>query len=451
MRIKTAVPLTLSMIAKSLKAVNNSDKKINAITTHSAMCEKDDLFIALPGEKVDGAIFIEEARKKGAFILSTSEKADFKVNCPYTALLDIASYYKETINPKYTVAVTGSVGKTTVKDFIHTLLSSNFKTHKTSGNYNNILGLSYTLLSMPESTEALVAEIGMNHKGEIDVLSRAIKPDISVITNIGTAHIGNLGSKKAIAEAKLEIQSGMNGGKTIIFKEESLLSSARNAYLLSYSDKNADLFAAIISRTSESSKIYVKTKSFEMIFESELYSKHTIDSLLIGIGVCDIIGIKPEKIYEGIQNITANTLRQKFINKNGYRIYDDSYNSSPEAVIADLNMLTELGNENSALIGDMLELGENSREYHRQIGEECANHFLKKLYTFGKYAEDIACGAIDAGMKSECVFINTNLSAPEITASQTAKSYNGETLLIKASHSVRADRITEILTQERRS
>ena len=231
MRIKTEYPLYISSIAHILKANLKFNTKINAITTDSRECEKDDLFFALSGENFDGVDFIDEAKFKGAYTVSSSKKSDFTVSNTESALLSVASAYKQIVNPKYTIAVTGSVGKTTVKDFVNSLLSEVMKTHKTEKNFNNIIGLSHTLLSAKKGTDALVCELGMNHRGEIDELSRAIHPDISIITNIGTAHIGNLGSQEEIAKAKLEIENGMHGGKTIIKDDEVLLSEIGRAHV----------------------------------------------------------------------------------------------------------------------------------------------------------------------------------------------------------------------------
>ena len=450
MRIKTDLPLTLSVIAKILGTTIEFDGKINAITTDSRLCEKNDLFIALKGERFDGADFICDARKKEAFVISERNNSDFKVASAENALISIASAYKDMISPKYTIAVTGSVGKTTTKDFIHALLSSFIATHKTSGNYNNIIGLSYTILSMPKNTEALVCELGMNHIGEIEILSQALNPDISVITNIGTAHIGNLGSRKRIAQAKLEIESGMKNGKTVLFSDEPLLSAAKYPYRVSYNDFSADLFIKLISRSINGCEFLVKSKSFESHFKSKLYSKPTIDSLMLAIAVCDIMKkTEYEALIEAIQSITPENLRQKLLTDSKYKIYDDSYNSSPEAVVADLNMLSELGKNNSALLGDMLELGEKSAELHRYIGAQCAKYSMKKLYAFGKHADDIAKGAVAAGMDKSCVYINSDTSKPEITAKQISDTYSGEILLVKASHAIKINRITEILMKER--
>lgn len=448
MRIRTSLKLTLSDISDSLNLPIDQDCEINGVTTDSRLCENRDIFIAIPGEKSDGRNYIDQALERGAFIVANSSKAHFKVEDAKTALLQIAAAYKERVKPLYTIAVTGSVGKTTTKDFIAAILSEAMATHKTKDNYNNILGLSYTLLSMPENTAALVCELGMNHKGEIDMLSRALKPDISVITNVGTAHIGNLGSKKAIADAKLEIQNGMNGGKTIIFKEENLLKETKNPYYISRTEENADIFFRELCRSEKGSEIFVKTKDSEKKFTTHLNSSHTVDSLMFAIAVCSTMKISEDDILRGINKISRESLRQRFLTINGYTIFDDSYNSSPEAVIADLKMLSEQNLTISALIGDMLELGSESKRLHRCIGAECAKYSVKKLYAFGKYADEVAKGAFFAGMKSKYIFVNKDTSRPKISALQIAESYDGETLLVKGSHELKLDRIIKILKKK---
>ena len=444
MRIKTDLPLTLKEIANNVDSSTSINGKINAICTDSRKCEMGDLFIALSGDRYNGADFIDEARRKGAFIMAT-ENADIKVTDTENALLKISSYYKRIINPAHTVAITGSIGKTTVKDFTYSLLSKAFVSHKTEGNYNNALGLSYTLLSMKKKTETLICEFGMNHTGEISKLSKAIAPDIAIITNIGSAHIGNLGSREKIAEAKLEIRDGMTDGRIIVNQNEPLLKSVKNPYFISYTDQSANLYAEILSITPVNSVLKIQTERFKAEIETSLYSRQQLDSLLYAISVCDILGMCAEKIFAYVKEISPSSLRQKFIRENGYTIYDDSYNSSPEAVINDLRMLSERSDNNSVVLGDMLELGEYSEALHFKIGTECARFGFKKLYAFGKYSRIIAKGATDTGMDSEKVFTNEDISKPQITAKQISESYEGETLLVKASHFVNADRIIKIL------
>lgn len=444
MRIKTEIPLTLSLISKLVCNTDAEDTEINAITTNSKLCEKNDLFIALKGEKFDGADFIKEAKRRGAFVLS-ERNGDLAVKNAYSALLKIAEYYKDAVSPEHTIAITGSCGKTTVKDFTHILLSTSMSTHKTKGNYNNCVGLAHTLLTLPSCTAALICELGMNHSGEIRELSRALHPDISVITNIGTAHIGNLGSRDAIANAKLEIEDGMKRGKTIFFKEEPLLKQAKNPYFISLSDKSADMYAKVISRSINGSRLLVKTVSDEYEIHSPLTSEHTLNSLLLSVAAATVAGLSSADIAKSASKINSDTLRQKFITVGGFKIYDDSYNSSPDAVITALRMLKEREERFSALLGDMLELGEKSEEMHELVGKECAKNNAVNLYAFGKFAKSIEKGALLEGMKKENIFTNTDLSRPDVSAFQIKESYKNERILIKASHSIDISRIIHIL------
>lgn len=447
MRIKTEIPLTLSMIGSLFGHEITSDTEINFITTDSRIAEKNDLFIALRGEKFDAHSFIDDVKRKNAIVISESDSGDIKVKNTYSALLMIAELYKSFVSPKYTVAVTGSCGKTTVKDFIYKILSSEFKAHKTQNNYNNAVGLAHTLLTIPKSTSHLICEIGMNHKGEISELSRALRPDVSVITNVGTAHIGNLGSREEIAKAKMEIEDGMTYGKTVIFKEEPLLSHVKKPYFVSYEDKSADLYARILSRNHDGSKLYIKTKADEFCVATQLSSSHTLDSLILSIAASDAIGVNPEVIQNAAAAISESDLRQKFMLLGGYRIYNDSYNSSPDAVISALRMLSEREDKISVLLGDMLELGEKSIELHRYVGEECAKFNVKKVYAFGPLAVEIAHGAKKGGIREDFIFTNEDIMRPDITASQIRKSYENERILVKASHSVNIERIIDLLTK----
>ena len=213
MRIILSVPLTLSEIAENALSTHifKGNVTVNAIVTNSKKASPGDLYIPLMGEKHNGEDYTEEARSRGAYILSSRDcNADIKTDDTTLSLLKIASYYKSKLRSlKKIIAITGSVGKTTTKNVLAKMVGAKYITHATKENFNNYIGLSYTLLSAPIDTEIIIAEIGMNHLGEISLMSKILNPDISVITNIGTSHIGNLGSRDMIAKAKLEITDGM--------------------------------------------------------------------------------------------------------------------------------------------------------------------------------------------------------------------------------------------------
>ena len=447
MRIELDIPFTLAEIARITDGhLLEKNAKVCAISTDSRECFKNDIFFALNGNNFCGNDFLREAKARGAFTVSDREDTTLQVNSARTALLKLATAYKEKISPKITVAITGSTGKTTVKEFLAEMLKTKFKTHKSFENYNNDLGLTHTLLSSPHDAEAFVCELGMNKEKEIEILSNALHPTVSVITNVGTAHIGELGSRESIARAKLEIERGMNGGKVIIFDNEPLLRDAKNPYFVSEENENADLIFRVLSKVSSGSTVYIKTKTDEMIAFSHLTSEHHLRDIALCVATCDVLGFSKFEICDAIKSISEKLLRQREICVGKYRFYDDSYNSSAEAVIANLKMLSERSDNNSALLGDMLELGEEGEKLHYEIGLATAKYNFKKIYSFGNYSKFIAAGAQDGGIKEENIFINQNLTKPELTAKAIIESYNGETILAKASHSIKIDRIFRLIS-----
>ena len=197
MRIKLSFSITKDFITRSISPVSSLNKNltITHISTDTRNISKGDLFFALKGDRFDGERFINDAIIKGAYTVSSKyNSASFLVNDTKEALMELARNYKSMVSPKYTIAITGSVGKTTTKEITASLLSSKYNVHKTEKNYNNELGVAFTILSLPKNTDILIAECGMNHFGELSKISKMLLPDIAVITKIGTAHIGNLGS-----------------------------------------------------------------------------------------------------------------------------------------------------------------------------------------------------------------------------------------------------------------
>ena len=229
MRIALGIALPLNILTNHCEAFSKilQKKLFTHITTDSREACEGDLFFSLTSDKSSAEEHVKEARNKGAISVSSlSKEADFLVFDCQKTLLKLAIYYKAQLKSlKATIAITGSVGKTTTKEFCASFLSASYKVHKTYMNYNNLLGVSLSILSAASDTEIFILELGMNNLGEIRKLSDAIEPDYAVITNIGTAHIGNLGSRKLIAQAKLEIASGMTDEKIIVPYEEQLLSS----------------------------------------------------------------------------------------------------------------------------------------------------------------------------------------------------------------------------------
>jgi len=446
MKIYPKFKLTLSEISNAVGApVQKSDAEINAIVTNSKEASVGDLFIALDGESTSGENFTDFAARAGAFILSKKDSADIKVRDTGAALLSLAAYYKSKLKGiKYTVAITGSVGKTTTKNLLSKILSQHFCVHSTYGNYNNFLGVSHTLLTAPPETEILIIEMGMNHIGEISELSKAVSPNIAVITNVGSAHIGNLGSKERIAKAKLEILDGMQQPLLISPEDEKLLEKIDERYTYSVNQKGADCFLRCVAENTSTSvfDIYTEKQSIKNL-HIRIPGKHILSSVAICAAVIENMGLSLDILSETLPEITEDDVVRAKLRKFGiYTVYDDTYSASVEATLANLELIANRYEKVSCVLGDMLELGEKTKELHIKVGAAVALYGFHKLFTFGKSAAYIADGALANGMSKDKIFINDDLSTPKITADQIKSNCESdEILLVKASHATHAERI----------
>lgn len=451
MRIITNQILTLNEVAKITGSpLQKSDIPINAIVTNSKEAQKNDLFIALKGDVFCGEDFVKEAAQNGAFILSVRDKkAEITVPSAEAALLNIASYYKRKLkNLRYTIAITGSVGKTTAKNILSEVLKSKYTVHSTYKNYNNYLGVSHTVLTAPIDCEILVIEMGMNHLREISMLSSAVSPNISVITNIGTAHIGNLGNRETIAKAKLEIADGMTSPLIIVPTEETLLMKAEGRYGFSISGENADCFLKNIKEDECGTVFDILTKTHEIRnLRINIPGKHILSSVAIAASVLDAAGDDLTILREALPEIKGErVVRAKMLKCGKYNVYDDTYSASYEATIANFELLAQKKQKMCCVLGDMLELGAQTKLLHEKIGAAVFKYGFKRLFTFGKSATNIAIGAQRAGMLREFIFINEDIDKPQITAEQINNNCTSEELLFfKASHAVHAEKILEFL------
>lgn len=452
MRIILSVTLTLNEIAKDALSehIPHNSVIIKAIATNSNEVCSGDLFVALAGDKGSGEDYIQDAKIRGAYVLSARDKnAHIKVKDTTLALLKIASYYKSKLtNLRKTVAITGSVGKTTTKNALAKMLSSKYKTHATEANYNNFIGLSYTLLSAPADTEIIVAEIGMNHLGEISLLSRMLKPDIAIITNIGTSHIGNLGSRELIAKAKLEITDGMSNINLVVPYEEKLLKNADGIHTVSIENPNADCYLQIIYENSSHTSFNIYSPNTNLTdLKIIIPGKQILNALVLSVKAMELIGINEADIKNSIKLIDTNCVRGKIIKIDDFFAYDDTYSSSAEAVLSDFELLSLYKDKpRSCMLGDMLELGDETENLHKKIGRAVFEHGFRNLYAIGNFAPLIAAGAIGAGMRKENVFINTDPDAIDITAKQILINHvENELILFKASHNIHAERIIQLL------
>ena len=286
----------------------------------------------------------------------------------------------------------------------------------------------------------------MNHKGEISRLSRAVEPDVAVITNIGSAHIGNLGSREAIASAKLEILDGLTTNNLIIPHGEPLFNNKGRFRTISVNGNEGD--CALLIHASNQAYTTFSFRGEHLILENEriaLSGAHLLTSLAFALSVADVLGVAGSDIQESLKSIDQSLLRQRRLNIGRYKIYDDTYSSSPEAAAATIKALTQqFPGSVSAVLGDMLELGEHSAPLHNKLGKIAAECGIRRLYLFGSFSEHVKTGALSAGMDEDCIFTNTGGDI-ELTANNIRESYNGELLIVKASHNVHAERLFDFL------
>ena len=441
--LDSAISISEVIAATGGEASLAQNLKITQIVTDSREATNECLFVALDGKNASGNDFIISAKDKGAVTLGTSPLADIRVSDSGTALLSLAHHYKKTHlkRIKKTVAITGSVGKTTTKEFLSKLLSGQHKIHANQGNYNNSVGVPLTVLSAPKDTEILICELGMNALGEISKLSRCVCPDVSAITNVGTAHIGRLGSREKIAEAKLEIIDGMSEGAPLFvpYGEELL----KKGFTKTFSTSSTEADIAVLGK--ETVEIFLQG---EKVFESgfALHSYQHRECLAAALALACSVST-PERAFASISKITPSEARERIYKIRNFYVFDDAYNASYESINAALSGLFSLSGykEKSVLLGDVFELGEFSEEIHMKIGRLLARFSPKRIYLYGKYARFTGIGAESMGIpKTDIQLFDIG---EEIALAQKIKEQlrDGEIILVKGSHGAHLEKIVEYI------
>lgn len=448
MIVNLELAFTVGEIASAVGGIYEGDpsEPILRVVTDSREATEGDLFFALVGERCDGETYVDEAVEKGAVAVSKRAGAGILlVRDVKEALLRLAKEYRHRLpSLTHVIGVTGSVGKTTTKEFLAALLSKKYRVHATEKNYNNELGVPLTVLSAPKETEVLIVEAGMNHAGEISPLSEAICPTLAIITGIGTAHIGNLGSREMIAAAKCEILAGMRGGPVLVPSEEPLLEKLPNRLSVSTENPMADFFLMPIQTdiTGSVADFYHGERTIPAL-SLHAPGKHLLTALSFAVSASVLLGLSDGEIVGGVSSIRYDKIRQSVYKIGELTIFDDAYNASFESVTAAIETVDLFrGMKKCALIGDMLELGGKTEEYHRKVGEALFSHGFSSLYLYGVYAPFTAAGAREAGFPADDIYENTDPLAPKITAEEIlAHATEKEILLVKGSRGVHLERV----------
>ena len=372
----------------------NEDEVIEKYSKDTRTINQGECYVGIMGENFDGNKFYKDAFKLGAvacildhFSASSEEMGNIiLVEDSVKAVQSIASYLVDNIDAKV-VAVTGSAGKTGTKDMIYSVLSKKYKVLKSPGNYNNAIGLPFALLNYINE-DIIVLEMGMNGLGEIDTLSKIAKPDIAVITNIGTAHIGLLGSRENILKAKLEILNGMNKDGVLVINNDNDLLNTINGI-----EQKIVRFGIDNKSDYNASNIYTKNGSTFFSIDNKEYSVPVLGKVFAYNALCAYavgkqFDLSDEEIKEGLESVILTGNRMQIIEENEHTIINDTYNANKEAVMSSLDTLTTFENKKVAILGDMLELGEYEEEIHREIGRY-ANGKVDMLITIGNLSKYI--------------------------------------------------------------
>ena len=392
--------------------IGDINKECINFSTDTRNIKPGDVYIGLKGEKFDGSQLYKQALEAGANVCilqdveidnetknTYSVRAIIIVEDTLKALQQIAKYKRSKYNIPV-IAITGSVGKTSTKDIIASVVATKYHVLKTEGNFNNHIGVPLTILRL-KNHNAMVVEMGMSNQGEISLLTNIAKPTIAVITNIGTAHIGNLGSRENILKAKLEILEGLSKDGTLIINNDNDMLHMWNENNKTYKvldfgiENNSKIMAKNIQIKSTSSTYTIEQNNEKYNIEVPIASKVFIYNSLSAICVGKLLDIQMNKIIEGIKNFELTKNRMEIKNVNGITIINDCYNANFDSMKASIESLAKMsGKRKIAVLGDMLELGEFSKKLHSDLGGEIYSNNIDILITVGEESKNIAQTAI---------------------------------------------------------
>ena len=425
--------------------------------------KEGDCYIGIKGETFDGSKFWEQALENGASTvivqnvdISSEDKEKWadkniiKVEDTLEALYSIARY-KRSLYDIPVIAITGSVGKTSTKDIVANVVAKKYKTLKTEGNNNNNIGLPFTILRMQDE-EAAVLEMGMNHFGEISLLASIANPNICIITNIGTSHIGNLGSRENILKAKLEILEGSKKRAVIVNNDNDLLhkwyeENKENYNIKTYSiTEKSDVMAKDIKLKENTSEFICNLNGKEERITVPVGGEHFVLNSLCAITVGEVLGIEADKIKSGIESFELTKKRMDIFElQNGVKIINDAYNASLESMRASLKVLSEFKeNRKIAVLGDMFELGDFAKELHEKVGEEVVKNKIDILIASGENSKYMVEEA-KKGIGKENVYYLENKEDIESLLQKIVNK--GDVILFKASNGMQYYKIAERMVE----
>lgn len=439
------------------------DFEVEDVKIDSREIKQGDLFIPIIGENFDGHDFVEMAVKNGAKAILSAKKLKgnfgenvyiLEVEDTLEALQNIAAYRLKKTGV-ITVGITGSTGKTTTKDMLHSIFSVKYKTHKTGGNFNNHIGLPLTVLDMPHDSEAIILEMGMDKPGEIHKLVEIARPSGAIITNIGDSHIENLGSRENILKAKLEITDFFGEDNALaIFSDNDMLGDfahkkgeAQSYKIIECGEKPGSeyLISNIDNRGIDGVSMDISHEGEKVRFNLKVPAIHNCYNACLATALAGRYGIGMEEAAEGLKSLKLTEKRLAVKETKDFKIIDDTYNASPASVKAALAVLRDSPAENKiAVLGDMFELGENSDKMHRDIGEFAADIENLNLITIGEKSLNTYRGARENGLEHVKHFSDREMLKKDIKNLVP----KGSLVLVKGSNGMKMNEFIDVLIGE---
>lgn len=452
--------MTLENIARVCRGIlfcgsGEGKKEIKGVALDSRKVEKDFLFIATKGERVDGHTFIPGVFEKGVCAVISERKLEepagayILVTDSFAALKDIAEFYRNQLSIKI-IGITGSVGKTSTKECIASVLSQQYNVLKTEGNFNNEVGLPLTVCSIREEHEIAVLEMGISDFGEMHRLSKIAKPDICVITNIGQCHLENLKSRSGVLSAKTEIFNFMNkDGSVCINGDDDMLRSISCvngkepiAFGLS---KECSVYADNIKYQGLLGTVcMIHTKEENFSVEIPIPGEHMVYNALAAASVGKLFGMSAEKIAQGIVKVMPVGGRNNIIKTDQFMIIDDCYNANPISMKASIDVLETAATRKVAILGDMGELGKNEEPLHAEIGAYIIKHHIDILICVGKLSAYMKKAAEEADREGKTKVFYYETKQECVTHIKEILQAD-DTILIKASHFMGFEDIVKLL------
>jgi UDP-N-acetylmuramoyl-tripeptide--D-alanyl-D-alanine ligase len=449
-------PLPISQIAKFAGAsLSSGDGSIvvDKIRTDSRTLKPGELFVALRGENFDGHTFVEAVAKANA--AGAIVESNWKGELPETFALiraedtlqayqELAANYRRSLSLKV-VAITGSNGKTSTKDFTAAVLGRRFRVTKTEGNFNNHVGLPRTILEATSRDEVAVWEIGMNHPGEVAALARLAMPDIGIITNIGVAHIEFMGSREAIAAEKGALAEAVGAQGTVILNADDSftrsIAARTDAKVLLAGTTAGTIRASEISQSERGTDFTILEEAHRCRAQLPVPGLHMVQNALLAVAAGRVFGLSLEDCAAGLIAAPLTKARLQIKESHGVHFLDDSYNANPDSMKAALHTLVELDADGKriAVLGEMRELGSESEHGHREVGETAAALRIDHLITIGNVAATIAKAAEHAGL-GKSVAVQSTSEAAEVLSEIAAP---GDLVLIKGSRAARTEEVIE--------